>query len=179
MPQNADNGFTFVVGGARSGKSSFALSLGESMGSPRLYIATARPLDSEMEERIRTHREERGGGWDTLEETVEVAAGVRRSVGEATYRVVLVDCLTLWLTNLLVSGLDDAAIKKEVDGLVEAFKGSSAKVIAVSNEVGLGIVPGDPLSRRFRDLSGTMNQRMAAAAKEAYFVASGIPIKMK
>lgn len=177
MPKPADNGFTFVVGGARSGKSSFALKLAEASGSPRLYIATARPLDSEMEERIRTHREERGGGWDTLEETVEVSGGVMKA-GEG-YRVVLVDCLTLWLTNLLMAGLDDSSVKREVDGLIEAFKGASAKVIAVSNEVGLGVVPGDPLSRRFRDLSGTMNQRMASAAKEAYFVASGIPIRMK
>lgn len=179
MPEPRDNAFTFVVGGARSGKSSFALSLAGQAGSPRLYIATARPLDAEMEERIRAHREERGGGWETLEETTEVAAGVRRSGEEALYRVVLVDCLTLWLTNLLMAGLDDAAVKKEVDGLIDAFKGASAKVIAVSNEVGLGIVPGDPLSRRFRDLSGTMNQRMAAAATQAFFVASGIPIRMK
>lgn len=177
MTEDPDNSFTFVVGGARSGKSSFAMRLAESSGSPRLYIATAQSLDSEMEERIRRHREERGGGWETLEEPMEVSGSVMRAGGGC--RVVLIDCLTLWLTNLLMAGLDDPSVESEVERLVSACKGSSAKVIAVSNEVGLGLVPENPLSRRFRDLSGTMNQRMAMAASEAWFVASGIPLKMK
>lgn len=180
MPEDTDNAFTFVVGGARSGKSSFAMRLAESCGSPRLYIATAQSLDSEMEERIRRHREDRGGGWETIEEPREVSGSVMRA-GRAGggYRVVLIDCLTLWLTNLLMAGLDDPSVLSEVESLVSACRGSSARVIAVSNEVGLGLVPENPLSRRFRDLSGTMNQRMASAAAQAYFVASGIPLKMK
>jgi adenosylcobinamide kinase/adenosylcobinamide-phosphate guanylyltransferase len=177
MTEDADNSFTFVVGGARSGKSSFAMTLAESCAPPRLYVATAQSLDSEMEERIRRHREERGDGWETLEEPMEVPGSVMRAGGG--YRVVLIDCLTLWLTNLLMAGLDDPSVLSTVEGLISACRGSSAKVIAVSNEVGLGLVPENPLSRRFRDLSGTMNQKMAAAASEAWFVASGIPLKMK
>lgn len=171
-----DGSFTFVVGGARSGKSSFAMRLGESMGTPRLYIATAEPLDAEMEERIRRHRDERGARWDTIEASRNVAAGVERA---ADYGVVLIDCLTLWLTNLLTDGLSDRAVVEKVEGLVAALKGAGTNVIAVSNEVGLGIVPPDPLSRRFRDLSGTMNQMVSGAATEAYFVASGMPLKLK
>ena len=176
MTLSREGSFTFVVGGARSGKSSFAMRLGESMGSPRLYIATAEPLDAEMEERIRRHREERSGRWETVEERRDVAAGVERAAG---YSVVLIDCLTLWLTNLLMDGLDDLAVVEEAEGLVEAIRGAGANVVAVSNEVGLGIVPPDPISRRFRDLSGTMNQMLSAAATEAYFVASGMPLKLK
>jgi len=173
----AEPAFTFVVGGARSGKSTFALKLAESAGPVRLYVATAQALDAEMQERIRTHRADRGSGWDTLEEPTGVAAAVSRSA--ENYPVVLIDCLTLWLSNLIASGLDDSGVLGEVDGLVAACAGAGAQVIAVSNEVGLGIVPGDPLSRRFRDLSGAMNQKMAEAASAVYFVASGMPLKMK
>lgn len=175
-PHKRDKGFYFVIGGARSGKSSFALKLAESFAGPHLYLATAEPFDAEMEERIRRHREERGQGWDTLEEPKDIASKIS---GEPGYGVVLIDCLTLWLANLIASGTDDGGIEKGIDGLVGACKLSSSKIIAVSNEVGLGIVPDNPLSRRFRDLSGIMNRRMAEAAMEVYFVASGIPLKMK
>lgn len=176
MPASADKSFVFVVGGARSGKSSFALKLAESSGSPMLYIATAEALDAEMEDRIRKHRQVRGSGWETVEEPMEVPGRITEAKG---YGVVLIDCLTLWLTNLLMAGLDDGAVVKEVDRFISASALSPARIIAVSNEVGLGLVPDNPLSRRFRDLSGTMNRMVAGAASEAYFVASGIPVKMK
>ena len=176
MPEPGDKSFVFVVGGARSGKSSFAMKLAGSSGSPRLYIATAEALDGEMEGRIRKHREERGGGWETLEEPREVSGRIEEAKG---YAVVLIDCLTLWLTNLLMAGLDDGAVAKEVDRFISACALSPSKIVAVSNEVGLGLVPDNPLSRRFRDLSGTMNRMVAGAATQAYFVASGIPLKMK
>ncbi len=169
------NGFVFVIGGARSGKSSFALSLAEGMPGPRRYVATAFALDSEMHERIVRHRAERGPGWETIEEPKDLASVVSGLEGG----VALVDCLTLWLMNLIEAGLDDEAIEARTSGLVSAFAQSSASVIVVSNEVGLGIVPSNSLSRRFRDLSGMVNRTAAAAAEEVYFLAAGLPMKMK
>lgn len=172
-----DKGLVFIVGGARSGKSAHALSLAQ--GCPALkkvYIATAQALDAEMASRIEAHRLERSDVWDTVEEPIEVA-GTVGSLGAG--HVILVDCLTLWLSNLLQKELPDDGIREKIDSLVEACKSSPSTVIAVSNEVGLGLVPDNALARRFRDLSGWMNQRAAASAKEAWFVASGIPLRLK
>jgi len=170
-------GFVFVVGGARSGKSRHALSLASMHdGKERLYLATALALDEEMSARIEAHRLERGEEWQTIEEPVDVAAAVG-SAGPG--RVVVIDCLTLWLTNLIHAGFDDAKIKEEISILARACNASPSSVIAVSNEVGLGLVPDNALARRFRDLSGWMNQEMASKAKEAFFVASGIPLRLK
>jgi adenosylcobinamide kinase/adenosylcobinamide-phosphate guanylyltransferase len=171
------SGFVFIVGGARSGKSAHALTLASSYeGLKKLYIATAEALDSEMAARIDVHRLERGEDWETIEEPLAVAEKVA-AIGEG--RAVVIDCLTLWLSNLLHSGMDDEEIKKAVDALAGACAASPSVVIAVSNEVGLGLVPENPLARRFRDLSGFMNQRIATNANEAWFVASGIPLKLK
>lgn len=170
-------GFVFVVGGARSGKSRHALLLASAReGKEKVYVATALSLDEEMSERIEAHRLERGQEWATIEEPVAVA-GVVGSAGAGS--VVVIDCLTLWLTNLMQAGLDDAKIKEEISILAQACDASPSLVIAVSNEVGLGLVPENALARRFRDLSGWMNQEMASKAKEAWFVASGIPLRLK
>jgi len=170
-------GFVFVVGGARSGKSRHALFLASMReGAQKVYLATAQALDAEMSERIEAHRLERGEEWATIEEPVNVA-GVVGSAGAG--RVVVIDCLTLWLTNLMHAGSDDRKIKEEISILAQACKTSPASVIAVSNEVGLGLVPDNALARRFRDLSGWMNQEMASNAKEAFLVASGIPLRLK
>lgn len=171
-----DKKLVLVIGGARSGKSSFALSLADLAPGPRLYLATATALDGEMEERIRNHKKERGDGWDTMEEPRDVAGKMK---GASGYGVILLDCLTLWLTNMIMAGMDDAAVKGEVEGLALACKKTAAGVIAVSNEVGLGIVPDNPLARRFRDLSGLANRIMAKAADEVFFIAAGLPLKMK
>lgn len=127
-----------------------------------------------MAERIETHRKERGDGWTTLEEPRDVASKIRGQRG-----VVLIDCLTLWITNLLGAGLEDAEILKEAEILANECGGAGAAVVAVSNEVGLGLVPENALARRFRDLSGHVNQVMAKASDEAWFVAAGIPIRLK
>jgi len=165
----------FVIGGARSGKSAYALKLAGGLPGPRRYIATARALDSEMASRVARHRQERGDGWETIEEPRSIATVLDGLEGG----VALVDCLTLWLTNLLGAGLDDEAIEAEAKTLFEAAAGSSADVVVVSNEVGLGIVPDNPLGRRFRDLAGTVNRMAAEAASEVYFLAAGLPMKMK
>jgi adenosylcobinamide kinase / adenosylcobinamide-phosphate guanylyltransferase len=169
-------GFTFVVGGARSGKSGFALKLAGELSGPCAYIATARALDPEMEERIERHKKDRGPGWETFEVPVDIT---ERIIALKGYGVIILDCLTLWLMNLVEAGLDDDEIKRLADRLAFECNNTGSSVIAVSNELGLGIVPENHLARRFRDLSGSMNQIMANAATEVFFVAAGIPLKMK
>ena len=160
---------TLVLGGARSGKSRFAEGLlsGE---RERTYLATGRAWDDEMRERIARHRADRGEGWRTVEEPIDLVGALRASSG-----AVLVDCLTLWVTNLMMADADpDAA----ADELVAALSDVST-VVFVSNEVGLGIVPGDAMSRAFRDHAGRLHQSLAAACDAVFFVAAGLPLKLK
>jgi len=164
----------FVTGGARSGKSSFALKLAEGIEGEKIFLATARALDNEMEKRIKMHRESRGGDWSTIEESNGIAKVIDIKKNGS---VILLDCLTLWVTNLIEDGMSDKEVLGEVEILAAASKG--ANVITVSNEVGLGIVPLNPLARRFRDLAGTVNQKMTAAADEVYFLVSGIGMRIK
>ena len=177
--------FTFITGGRRSGKSSYALELAESMGEKRLYIATAEALDDEMKDRIARHREERGDGWDTAEEPIDIVNILAHS---QKYDVILIDCLTLWLCNIMhneecrgekVGEPDDETIMKHIQTLADSCVSSDTNIIAVTNELGLGVIPGDPLSRRFTDLAGIMNQRMAAAADRVVLTLSGIALTIK
>ena len=164
---------TLILGGARSGKSAFAERLAAPAGRP-VYLATADPGDEEMKERIRLHRERRGARWTTVEEPLEVAAALARLSGPDT--VAVVDCLTLWVSNLMHTGRDVAA---ESERLVEALASCGCAVILISNEVGLGIVPDNPLSRAFRDHLGRLHQAIAARADRVYFVVAGIPLTVK
>ncbi|MBI5453022.1 MAG: bifunctional adenosylcobinamide kinase/adenosylcobinamide-phosphate guanylyltransferase [Deltaproteobacteria bacterium] len=168
------NGLTLVLGGARSGKSAYALKLGGALAGPRVYLATGQAGDAEMALRIGRHKEERGDNWQTIEEPREIAPVIDKAEG-----VLLIDCLTLWVSNLLFAGLDDGEIIKRAESLAVASSSTGASVIAVSNEVGLGIVPENALARRFRDLSGATNRLMAERASDVWFVAAGIPLKMK
>lgn len=165
----------FIIGGARSGKSAFALKLADGMEGTKTYIATAQAYDAEMQERIRNHKDERGQEWHTFEEPLEVAATIKKTESG----VALLDCVTLWLTNLMGAELKDSEIISKAAGLASVCRQSEANIVIVSNEVGQGIVPDNPLARRFRDLSGKVNQILAECADEVYFVAAGIPIKMK
>jgi len=171
----------FVTGGARSGKSAFALNLANSMGKRKCYLATAQALDSEMEERIARHKAERGLDWDCVEEPLLVANKIEGIKGR--YDVILFDCLTLWVSNIMHqapnSELPTSNLHQAVAALISACKTSGSTVIVVSNEVGLGIVPDNSLARQFRDMAGTANQLFAEAADEAYFVVSGIPMRLK
>ncbi|CAG1065959.1 adenosylcobinamide kinase / adenosylcobinamide-phosphate guanylyltransferase [uncultured bacterium] len=171
-----EKGLVFIVGGARSGKSAHALSLASNGALRKVFVATAQALDPEMKARIDAHRLERGALWETVEEPLDLA-GVVSGLGSGN--AVVIDCLTLWLSNLLHSGMDDEKIKDAAISLAKECAASPSLVIAVSNEVGLGLVPENALARRFRDLSGWINQKMASTAGQAWFVASGLPLKLK
>ena len=165
----------FVLGGARSGKSRFAEERTRALASERnIYIATAECRDAEMESRIALHRSRRGTDWQTIEAPYRLAETL---IAEAhSDRAVLVDCLTLWLTNHLLAGAD---LETEGDKLTSALALAGGAVVLVSNEVGLSIVPENALARRFRDEAGRLNQKIAAIADEAWFVAAGLPLRLK
>ncbi|WP_334175605.1 bifunctional adenosylcobinamide kinase/adenosylcobinamide-phosphate guanylyltransferase [Pseudoxanthobacter sp.] len=163
-----------VTGGARSGKSAFAEELSRRSGRERVYLATAEAGDDEMARRIARHRADRGAGWHTVEAPLALAQAIAAEARPG--RVVLVDCLTLWLSNLMMAERDIAA---ESAGLVAVLAGAAAPVILVSNEIGLGLVPQTPLGRRFRDAQGRLNQAVAAAASDVIFVAAGQPLRLK
>jgi adenosylcobinamide kinase/adenosylcobinamide-phosphate guanylyltransferase len=171
------NKIYFITGGARSGKSAFAEKLANSLTGKRAYIATAQALDPEMAARIEKHRMDRGSVWDTYEEPLAVAELLRKLSGR--YQVTLLDCLTLWLSNIIAHTDGDGVVASRSGELVAAIKDFGGSCIVVSNEVGLGIVPDNPLARKFRDFAGILNQKMAQAADEVYFTASGIPMKIK
>lgn len=167
-------GAVLVLGGARSGKSLFAERLVVETGLAKHYVATGRGWDDEMTARIAAHRASRGDGWTTIEEPVALTSCLERL--DRTDAVILVDCLTLWLTNLM---LEEADIQQAFQALARHAGQARAKIIFVSNEVGLGIVPDNRMARQFRDHAGRLHQMMAGAAREVYFVAAGLPLKMK
>ena len=167
----------FITGGCRSGKSRYALDYANRHFSKKLFLATSEALDEEMAQRIENHKKVRGPEWQTIEEPVEIVNKIKE-YGEDG-KVILIDCLTLWLYNLLMRWGDDLRIIDETDKLTNIIKQNPASFILVSNEVGLGIVPADPLSRRYRDLLGAMNQRIAEALNTVIFMVSGIPLFLK
>ncbi|MEJ2700022.1 MAG: bifunctional adenosylcobinamide kinase/adenosylcobinamide-phosphate guanylyltransferase [Desulfuromonadales bacterium] len=169
---------TFITGGARSGKSRFAQTLAEACPGDLLYVATAGVHDDEMAARVERHRQARGERWSTLEEPLALC----ERLPEAAVKkgAVLLDCVTLWLTNLLFHCNErEEQVLAEVDRFFDLRPLVSSPLFLVSNEVGMGIVPANPLARRFRDLAGEVNQRLAAAADEAWLVVSGLPLRLK
>ena len=165
---------TLVLGGARSGKSSYAETLVEQSGLDPVYLATAEPGDAEMAARIARHRARRGPHWQTVEEPVGLLPALRQHT--AANRAVLVDCLTLWLSNLMGGGY---AVETESGALVGGLTGLPGPVVFVSNEVGQGIVPADAVAREFRDHAGRLNQAIAAAAERVVMVIAGLPLVLK
>lgn len=163
---------TLILGGARSGKSARALQLAAE--PPHIFIATAEALDTEMAERIARHRSERDASWGLIEAPLELAAAILAHDTGGT--VLLVDCLTLWLSNLMHAGRDCAA---ETDALLDALSCTRGRVVMVSNEVGMGLAPDNALGRRFRDEQGRLNRRVAEAADRVEFVAAGLPLILK
>ncbi|MBI4688889.1 MAG: bifunctional adenosylcobinamide kinase/adenosylcobinamide-phosphate guanylyltransferase [Nitrospirae bacterium] len=164
----------FITGGARSGKSSFALKEASKIKGKRAYIATAEALDEEMKERIKLHRKHRGNKWDTYEEPLKIGTLIKEIHGK--YDVIIVDCLTLWLSNLM---LNNKTIEKEIESFILSLSTIHCSLFTVSNEVGMGIVPENEMARRFRDMAGRLNQKVAEIADEGYLIVSGIPLKIK
>ena len=164
---------TLVLGGARSGKSAYAEALFNAVGDG-LYLATAEAGDAEMAARIQAHRDRRGDRWTTVEEPINLPGALSRHARPG--RAILVDCLTLWLSNLLGAGMD---IDEKTAHLVEGLAGLPGPVVLVANEVGLGIVPDTSLGRAFRDHAGRLNQRVAGIADRVVFVAAGLPLILK
>ncbi len=165
---------SLVLGGARSGKSTFAQRLAEVSDSDLVYIATAQAFDTEMAERIFRHQLDRGSRWQTVECPLDLANAIAAHRSES--KTILVDCLTLWLTNLMLGNHD---VTVATSGLIAELTSTSCNVILVSNEVGQGIVPENPLARRFRDEAGWLHQALAAAADSVWFVTAGLPQQLK
>lgn len=164
-----------VGGGARSGKSTFALVRSRELGARRLFVATARPYDAEMADRIARHRAERAREFDTVEEPLalpEVLAGA------SGYDVAVVDCVTLWLSNQLIDGHDPAAIERRVGELVDVLRRAPCHVVIVTNEVGMGVHPESALGRTFRDLAGRAHQQIASAASEIHLAVLGVVVRL-
>lgn len=163
----------FVLGGARSGKSAYAERLIDATGLPKVYIATAQAFDAEMKARIVEHQSRRTG-WQTVDAPLDLAEAItaRRGKGQA----VLVDCLTLWLTNFMMA---EQGIAPAFEMILEALRLADHPVVLVSNEVGLGIVPENAMARAFRDHTGRLHQMIAAEAAHVHFIAAGLPIKLK
>lgn len=167
----------FVTGGCRSGKSDYAQGLADRIGKRKVYLATSQALDDEMRARIKSHQEKRGPEWETCEEPIEVVDALKKLAPETD--VIMLDCMTLWTTNCLLAEMSDEEILQRANALAQAFVACPVSVVIVSNEVGLGIVPDNKLARRFRDLAGAVNQKIAAAADDVILSVSGIPVAIK
>lgn len=196
---NAPARTILFTGGCRSGKSYLAQRWVESLGPERVYVATGAARDAEMAERVRRHQAARGAGWGTLEEQLDVCAALRGCMGQGagqsdpqaaaqSFRQaypqsgphgVLLDCITLWLTNRMLADHGDATILRGVEDLAALLRTASVPVAVVTNEVGWGVVPETPLGRRFRDLSGEANQLLAAACTDVILAVSGLPLAVK
>jgi adenosylcobinamide kinase/adenosylcobinamide-phosphate guanylyltransferase len=176
MKKHVNNEMVLVLGGARSGKSSWALKYAEEHYASCLFLATAEVTDEEMEDRIRLHKEARGPRWRLVEEPVNIAEALEQKCEGAD--VVLIDCMTIWQSNILMkTGAEKVPIYREK--LLEVLLKRERSVILVSNEVGAGIVPLHPLARQFRDLAGTLNQELAALADKVVMTVAGIPLFIK
>jgi len=169
---------TFVIGGCRSGKSSFALDhANREKGTTKIFIATSVPIDSEMEKRVEKHQYERGDEWQTIEEPVKIYETINQYSENAS--VILVDCLTLWVSNLLLHSFDHDQLDKAVKRLENSLELCRCPVFLVSNEVGTGIVPENKIARQFRDFAGFVNQRIAKAADRVVMTIAGIDVQIK
>ena len=167
-------GVTLVLGGARSGKSRFAENLVEESGLKPVYVATAQAFDAEMKDRIERHRARRGDQWETVEAPIDLPEVLKlHTTGE---KAILVDCLTLWLSNLMINEMD---LEAGVTRLIEVLGGLKGPVVLVSNEVGMSIVPENKMARQFRDHAGELNQKIASIASQVFLIAAGLPMKLK
>ena len=174
-----DKELVLILGGARSGKSSFAQRLAKKAGSNVLFLATAQAGDAEMAERIARHKASRPSTWRTVEEPLELASVLQREA--VSTDLVIIDCLTLWLNNLLLKegGASETEVLEQVDRLLDVYQKGTSSYIVVSGEVGLGLVPPYPLGRTYRDILGWMNQKVAGRADKVFLMLAGIPLELK
>ena len=167
-----------VMGGCRSGKSSYALELAVQIsGDKKLFVATCIPYDDEKKDRVAKHKKERDKKWLTIETPIEIYNTIKEK--SITMDVILIDCLTLWISNLMGKNLDDQEIFTEIQKLILSCKEASCSVIIVSNEVGAGIVPENSIARRFRDIVGFANQKVASSTNKVTWMVAGIPVPIK
>lgn len=172
------NQTTLVIGGCRSGKSRYALTLaGQTPGKSRVFIATSVPEDDEMKDRVRRHQEERGSQWKTVEAPIRLAQAISETSAGAD--VIVVDCITLWISNLMMDAGAKDGIEDSIERLSASLASAHCPVIIVTNEVGAGIVPENRLARRFRDFVGTANQNLASVSDRVVWVVAGIPVFIK
>ena len=176
MQTTNSNELVLVLGGARSGKSSWALRYVEERYESFLFMATAEVRDQEMEERVRKHKTSRGTNWQLIEEPLEIAEALNSRCGHV--EAVLIDCLTIWLSNVMLSGRQEG-VRSYQEKLLGILAARSRAITIVSNEVGSGIVPESPLGREFRDHAGLLNQRVAALADKVIFMIAGLPLFVK
>jgi len=168
---------TFILGGARSGKSSYALKLAREYGGKVAFIATCQPLDAEMKKRIGLHKKSRPTQWQTFEEPKD-AASLLKKIG-AKFDSIIIDCLTLLICNLMMDNQGEAAVEKKLKDMLNTLDKIKAQAIIVSNEVGLGLVPANKLGREFRDIAGKANQIVASKANKVLFMVAGLPMIIK
>lgn len=166
-----------VTGGSRSGKSRFALEAAEKISGNRIFMATCQAKDREMAERIAKHKAERDGSWLTLEVPVKISESMAENYAAAD--VILIDCLTLWISNLFGENDDAGWLEQKVQEMVDTLKEAPCTVVLVTNEVGMGIVPENEMARKFRDISGLAGQRIAKAADRVIWMVAGIPVMIK
>jgi adenosylcobinamide kinase/adenosylcobinamide-phosphate guanylyltransferase len=168
---------TLVIGGCRSGKSSHALFLAEQIPGQKIFIATCMPKDKEMEQRVLHHRQQRSSAWETFEVPIFIPEAIHKNGVEG--HVILVDCLTLWINNLILNDNKPENIDNHIQKLTQSIEKAECPVILVSNEVGAGIVPENKLARLFRDITGFTNQKVAACVERVIWMVAGIPVKIK
>jgi adenosylcobinamide kinase/adenosylcobinamide-phosphate guanylyltransferase len=168
---------TLVIGGCRSGKSSHALYLAEQVPGQKIFIATCAPQDKEMEQRVLLHRQQRSSAWKTLEVPLLIPETINKHSLKGN--VILIDCLTLWINNLIMDDEDPTKIDIQIRKLTQSIKKAECPVILVSNEVGTGIVPENRLARLFRDITGFVNQKVAACVDQVIWMVAGISVKIK
>jgi adenosylcobinamide kinase/adenosylcobinamide-phosphate guanylyltransferase len=169
---------TLIIGGCRSGKSAHALNLADQIkGRPKIFVATCIPLDKEMQQRVNHHKKERGKRWQTIETPLSVPEVLITHAADA--RIILIDCLTLWVSNLLIENEDLEFVKEQGRKLASSVQNCACPVILVANEVGLGIVPDNRIARLFRDAAGMINQVIAAACQKVVMTVAGIAVTIK
>ncbi len=178
---NKKNNHWLIIGGAKSGKSAYALKLAKKLikngvkDKNRLFIATSKAKDDEMRQKIEAHKKERGPLWHTIEEEIKIGYSLKKEIGK--FDVAIIDCITMWITNLILTCPEQ--INSEIDYLIDSLKESKAPVILISNEVGLGIIPENRLARRFREELGLANQKLASLCQNVVFMMAGLTLKMK